>query len=59
MMQLINIYVSKLHQEWDAELANIAQTWANSCVYEHDSCRNVGKHDNLYNIFCDFKYFSI
>ncbi|XP_043468726.1 venom allergen 5-like [Leptopilina heterotoma] len=35
---------------WDNEIANIAQTQANSCIYAHDSCRNVQRFQVGQNI---------
>lgn len=31
-----------LQQEWDNELAEVAQRWAIQCDFNHDKCRNVG-----------------
>lgn len=28
---------------WDEELAKMAQTWAQQCVMNHDTCRDVSK----------------
>ncbi|XP_051164450.1 venom allergen 5-like [Leptopilina boulardi] len=36
--------------EWDHEIANIAQTQANSCIYAHDTCRNVKRFSVGQNI---------
>lgn len=33
---------------WDKELANIAQTWANQCTFEHDTSRDVRKYKQLF-----------
>ncbi|XP_023245914.1 venom allergen 5-like, partial [Copidosoma floridanum] len=36
---------------WDNELEKIAQTWANQCSFEHDTCRNVGRFSVGQNIY--------
>ncbi|XP_043468743.1 venom allergen 3-like [Leptopilina heterotoma] len=35
---------------WDAELATIAQRWANQCRFGHDTCRNVRRFQVGQNI---------
>lgn len=29
--------------KWDSELANMAQAWANQCLFQHDTCRDVDR----------------
>ncbi|XP_025990766.2 venom allergen 3 [Solenopsis invicta] len=36
--------VEMKQMDWDDELAEIAQRWANQCVFQHDKCRNVDRY---------------
>lgn len=38
---------------WDTELANMAQTYAQRCVYAHDTCRDVSRFQVGQNLFID------
>ena len=39
-------------QSWDDEVALMAQTHAQQCVFTHDTDRNVGKLYKLYIFLC-------
>ena len=38
------MFILYLLQSWDDELATMAQTHAQQCVFTHDSNRNVGQY---------------
>ncbi|XP_068225153.1 uncharacterized protein [Palaemon carinicauda] len=44
---------SMLELQWDSELAEIAQAWANQCTFQHDcgTCRQTGRFVVGQNIF--------
>ncbi|XP_066581726.1 venom allergen 3-like [Prorops nasuta] len=44
--------------EWDDELANVAQVWANQCNYGHDECKDVQRFQvgqNIYEMTSDYR----
>ena len=40
-----------LEMEWDEELADIAQRWADQCQFGHDAFRDVGRFEVGQNVY--------